>query len=115
LPAARRRHAGPRYAHHYQLRLAKPVAGFSFDTFMNTSDPFQDLISLSEASELFGLGADYLRQLVLRGRLKARKIGRNWITTRGDVEAFIQSRKKMGAYRDDLKSGPKKVQKPRQK
>ena len=82
---------------------------------MGTLDPFQDLVSLTEASELFGLTSDYLRQLAIKGRLKARKIGRNWVTTIGDVQAYIASRKPIGAYREDLKSQPKKAQKPNQK
>ena len=66
------------------------------------SDPIQDLISLAEATERYGLTATYLRQLAIKGRLKARKIGRNWVTTPADVEDYIKTRKKIGAYRDDL-------------
>ena len=82
---------------------------------MTPSDPVDELISLTQAAEMFGLAADYLRQLVLRGRLKARKIGRNWVTTAADVQAYIASRKPIGAYRKDLKSKPKQKQKPAQK
>lgn len=60
-------------------------------------------MSLQEASERYGLGADYLRQLALKGRLKAWKIGRNWVTTPAAVEDYIASRKKIGAYREVLK------------
>ncbi len=66
------------------------------------SDPNQDLISLAEAAERYGLTSTYLRQLAIKGRLKARKIGRNWVTTPGDVEDYINTRQKIGAYRDDL-------------
>jgi excisionase family DNA binding protein len=82
---------------------------------MTPSDPVDELISLTQAAEMCGLAADYLRQLVLRGRLKARKIGRNWVTTAADVQAYIASRKPIGAYREDLKSQPKKAQKPSKK
>jgi hypothetical protein len=60
------------------------------------------LISLPEAAELYGFNADYLGQLARKGRLKARKIGNTWITTPADLEDFINSRKKRGAYRDDI-------------
>jgi excisionase family DNA binding protein len=66
------------------------------------TDPYQDLISLAEAAKRYGLTPDYLRQLAIKGRLKARKIGRNWVTTPGDVEDYINTRQKIGAYRDDL-------------
>ena len=60
------------------------------------------LISLPEAAELYGFNADYLGQLARKGRLKARKIGNTWITTPADLEEFLNSRKKRGAYRDDI-------------
>ncbi len=66
------------------------------------SDPTQELISLTEAAERYGLTSTYLRQLAIKGRLKARKIGRNWVTTPADVENYINTRQRIGAYRDDL-------------
>jgi hypothetical protein len=60
------------------------------------------LISLKEASHIYGLDDNYLGQLARRGRLRAQKIGGVWITTPADVEAYIRSRKKQGAYRDDI-------------
>ena len=60
------------------------------------------LISLPEAAELYGFSAQYLGNLVRRGRLKAQKIGYTWITTPKDVEDYIRSRKEMGRYRDDI-------------
>jgi excisionase family DNA binding protein len=66
------------------------------------SDPYQDLISLAEASKRYGLTPDYLRQLAIKGRLKARKIGRNWVTTAADVEEYINTRQKIGVFREDI-------------
>jgi excisionase family DNA binding protein len=63
-----------------------------------------ELISLAEASRRYGLGTDYLRRIAANGRLVARKIGRDWLTTPKDVEAYLKSRQKKGAYRDDLES-----------
>jgi excisionase family DNA binding protein len=61
------------------------------------------LISLSEAAALYGFDQDYLRQLVHRQRLRAKKVGRDWLTTRQDMEDYIASRKKTGVYRGDIK------------
>jgi excisionase family DNA binding protein len=66
------------------------------------TDPYQDLISLAEAAKRYGLTSDYLRQLAIKGRLKARKIGRNWVTTPADVEDYINTRQKIGAFKEDL-------------
>lgn len=60
------------------------------------------LISLSEASDLYGFNADYLRQLCLKGRLSAQKVGKFWVTTPRDIELYIESRQQTGAYRDDI-------------
>ena len=65
-------------------------------------DDKQRLISLPEAAEIYGFSAQYLRNLVNRGRLKAQKVGNSWVTTPADVEDFIRSRQKRGAYRDDI-------------
>ena len=60
------------------------------------------LISLPEAAELYGLSHSYLKQLAHRGRLQAKKIGGVWLTTPNDMEAYIGSRQKRGAFRKDL-------------
>ena len=60
------------------------------------------LISLPEAAEFYGFNADYLGQLARRGRLRAQKVGKMWVTTPTDVEDYIRSRKETGAFRDDI-------------
>jgi excisionase family DNA binding protein len=72
------------------------------ENFADKVSPDKELISLTEASERYGLSATYLRQLAIKGRLQARKIGRNWVTTPSAVEEYIASRKKIGAFREDL-------------
>ena len=47
-----------------------------------------DAMTLAQASELLGIDVSRLRRLAARGALRARKIGRDWITTRRDVEEF---------------------------
>ena len=73
----------------------------------NDNAPAEDktrLISLAEASELYGFSHDYLGNLARSGRLSAFKLGSMWVTTPDNVEAYITSRKKMGVYRDDIQS-----------
>lgn len=60
------------------------------------------LISLPEAAELYGFDSVYLSHLARRGRLKAQKVGKMWVTTPQDVEDYIASRQKRGAYREDI-------------
>ena len=72
---------------------------------MPTSPPNADksrLISLPEAANLYGFNAKYLAQLAKKGRLEAKKIGGIWLTTPENVETYISSRQKRGAYRDDI-------------
>ena len=69
---------------------------------MNESDDKTRLISLPEAAELYGFNAVYLRNLARKGRIKAEKVGNSWVTTPQDVEDYIASRQKRGAYRDDI-------------
>ena len=64
----------------------------------------QELISLAEAAERYGFSTAYLRQLARKGRLKAKKVGRDWVTTWADVEEYIRSRKKRGVYREDIEA-----------
>ncbi|MCB0020367.1 MAG: helix-turn-helix domain-containing protein [Anaerolineales bacterium] len=60
------------------------------------------LISLPEAAKLYGFHPEYLNQLARRGRLRAQKVGRTWVTTPANVEEYIDSRQRRGAYRDDI-------------
>ena len=59
-------------------------------------------ITLAEAADMYRFSQDYLRQLIHKGRLKARKSGGVWLTTPADIETYIASRKKRGVYRDDI-------------
>jgi len=49
-----------------------------------------DLISLQEAAVLAGLSNAHLRRLAENGRLQARKIGRNWVTTAAAVSQYLK-------------------------
>jgi hypothetical protein len=54
-----------------------------------TSD---ELLSLAEAANLSGLSMNYLRTIAIKGRLRAKKIGRNWVTTMAAIEEYKNSR-----------------------
>lgn len=62
------------------------------------------LISLPAAAELYGFNPQYLAQLANIGRLQAQKVGKFWVTTPKNVEDYIRSRQRRGAYRDDIQS-----------
>lgn len=62
-----------------------------------------DLLTLAQAAQYYGFSGDYLRRLAEKGRLKARKLGRNWLTTSDDMEVFIQSREPRGVYKKRIR------------
>ena len=60
------------------------------------------LISLPEAAQIYGFNPRYLAELAKKGRLQAQKIGNSWVTTPEQIETYIRSRQKRGAFRDDI-------------
>lgn len=54
------------------------------------------MITTNEAARRLGVGPRRLRYLIAGGRLKAQKIGRDWLVEEASVDAFVR-----------LKSGPK--------
>jgi hypothetical protein len=73
---------------------------------MTKTDPNDrdNLISLARASEVYGFSHAYLANLARSGRLQAQKLGSIWVTTAADVETYIRSRKKIGLYRNDVRT-----------
>jgi len=61
-------------------------------------------ITLAEAAEIYGFNHRYLAELARKGRLKARRSGGIWLTTLANVEAYIASRQRRGAYRNDIEA-----------
>lgn len=51
-----------------------------------------DLFNTKMAAEYLGLSAPYIKNLIKTGRLKATKLGSNYIMTKDDLEAFKQYR-----------------------
>ena len=50
----------------------------------------EELISLSEAAAISGFTLKHLGLLARTGKLRARKIGRNWVTTREALEEYLR-------------------------
>ena len=57
---------------------------------------------MAEAADIYGFSAQYLSELAKKGRLKAFRVGRSWATTAVDMEEYIKSRQKKGAFRNDI-------------
>ena len=49
----------------------------------------EEFISLSEAAAIAKLHPDHLRKLAQHGYLRAKKIGRMWVTSRAAVEEYV--------------------------
>ena len=52
-----------------------------------------ELISLTEAADFSGLSAEYLRTIAVKGRLRAKRVGTQWATTKTAVEDYLKTRK----------------------
>jgi len=50
----------------------------------------EELITLREAAVKCGLSVSHLRLLARTGRLQARKIGRDWVTTLDAVQRYLK-------------------------
>jgi hypothetical protein len=55
---------------------------------MSTEESPDDLLTLVQVSAIVGIDTSRLRRLAAQGVLRARKLGKTWITTRRDVETF---------------------------
>ena len=55
-----------------------------------------DLISLSEASDICGLTSGHLNYLVRIKKLRGIKLGRNWFTTREALGNYLKTNRKSG-------------------
>jgi hypothetical protein len=63
-------------------------------------DPLDEVLSLAEAAQLSGLAAHTLTQQAERGKLRARKLGHAWITTRHWLKEYlaVHARRKREAH-----------------
>jgi len=76
------------------------------DTNIPQTDPLTigELISLQDAADYCGLTKGTLHAYAKNGRLKAKKIGWMWVTTRAAIDEYLSSR--------DIESIPKRYRKP---
>jgi len=52
------------------------------------------MLTLIQAAERLGVTPDTLRQQIANGRLKARKIGRDWTVSEREVERYKKESKR---------------------
>ena len=57
---------------------------------MNENGSSLELLSLKDASELTPYSADYLNLLARKGKIRARKIGRDWLITKSDLFSYLR-------------------------
>lgn len=52
-----------------------------------------DLISLQQAAAYSGLAKETIRNYARRGRLRAKRLGYQWVTTKAAVDEYLRSRR----------------------
>jgi excisionase family DNA binding protein len=49
-------------------------------------------VTSAEAAELLGFSRDHVRKLIIQGRIKAEKLGRNWIIEKKNLDKISRQR-----------------------
>ena len=64
------------------------------DNAQSEHDPLTigELISLKQAAAYAGLSKGSLYNYAMRGRLKAKRVGAQWVTTHAAVDKYLQTR-----------------------
>ncbi len=62
----------------------------------DNADSSTEFIGLAEAAKLSGLTHDHLRRMARERKLEATKIGRDWLTTKKALDAYLASDRKPG-------------------
>jgi excisionase family DNA binding protein len=61
------------------------------------SEPtIDDLITFEEAAELSGFTTRHLRKLADENKIWARKLGRNWFTTKNAIDEYLSTERRPG-------------------
>lgn len=55
-----------------------------------------ELLTLGEAADRSDVSASRLRRLAKAGTLRARRVGRDWVVARSDLEAFMRMERPRG-------------------
>ncbi|MBX5491073.1 MAG: helix-turn-helix domain-containing protein [Chloroflexi bacterium] len=66
------------------------------------TNPLDEVLTLAEAARLSGLSPHTLVQQAERGKLRARKAGRTWITTREGLNEYLALHSRRRNKRDGL-------------
>ena len=53
----------------------------------------EDLVSINQAAKLTPYSAEYLGLLARKGKIKAVKISRDWLTTHSAIREYVQKQK----------------------
>lgn len=64
-------------------------------------DPLDEIISLAEAGRLSGLAPHTLTLQAEKGKLRARKVGHSWITTRHWLGVYLTTHSRHGRPVDE--------------
>ena len=59
-------------------------------------DLFSKLMTIDEASKYSNLSRRHIRLLMEQGKIQGKKIGRDWITTKDEIDKYIKNRPKPG-------------------
>ena len=51
-------------------------------------------LTLNEAAEILGLSAETLRVQARRGKLRAKKVGRDWFVSRREIKRYEKENKR---------------------
>jgi hypothetical protein len=71
-----------------------------------SDDPLSEIWTLAEAAVVLGIAPSTLRHQAVTGRLRARLIGKTWVTTRSEIERYrAESLGRPGHPRSD--AGPR--------
>ena len=65
------------------------------------TDELNDILTLVEAGALCGLSPHTLAQQAEKGKLRARKVGHTWITTRRCLAAYLEQHARRKIAMDD--------------
>lgn len=61
-----------------------------------SEDSLDDILSLTEAARICGLAPHTLAQQAEKGRLRAHKVGRTWVTTKQLLDKYMLSYSRQG-------------------
>lgn len=64
---------------------------FMEDFSNNQESSHEQFMSLADAAKIYGVSKDYLRLLIFKGKLRGKKFGRNWMTTKSRLEEYFSS------------------------